>query len=304
MRSAIVWVLLAGCFLFSSGCSDREDSTPAGKIWGSRGKMLGRFSTPRAIEARHGLVYIIDRTGRVQKADRDGNFLLEWKLDKVDNGTPTGLAIDEDGNLWIPDTHNSRILKYSPEGELLFSFGTYGEEPGKFIYPTDIAFGDKGELFITEYGIHDRVQVFSRKGEYRTGWGDFGSGEDQFNRPMGIAKGPDGCLNIADAINHRIKTYTQSGELIRIVGREGSAPGELQFPYDIAVDGEGNLYVAEFGNHRVQKLSPEGTPIGAWGGIGSGPGQMTEPWGVAVDGPWLFTADTKNHRIQIFSNVR
>lgn len=293
-----LFLLLISCFLVLAGCSGKTDTS--GQIWGGRGKLPGLFSTPRAIEARNGLVYVIDRTGRVQKFGAEGKFLLEWQLEKIDNGTPTGMNIDDEGNIWIPDTHNSRILQYSPQGELLLSFGSYGEEPGKFIYPTDIEFGDDGCLFITEYGKQDRVQVFSRKGEYITSWGDFGNGEEQFNRPMGISKGPDRNLYIADAINNRIKVYDQSGVLIKNIGHRGSGPGEFYTPYDVAVDGNGFIYVAEFGNHRVQKLSPDGQSVRSWGSLGSGPGQIREPWGVAVDGNWLFIADTKNHRLQVY----
>ncbi|MFB3789100.1 MAG: hypothetical protein ACE15F_22300 [bacterium] len=294
-----IHLLAVSASLLLAGCSPALPSDPSIQIWGSRGRTPGRFAAPRAIHARGGLVYVIDRSGRVQKFDADGSCLLVWELEKYDNGTPTGVSIDESGNVWIPDTHNSRILEYSSEGKWLLTFGEYGEAPGKFIYPTAIAFGEGGELFITEYGVHDRVQVFSRAGQYlnRT-WGDFGAGEDQFNRPMGIVKAPDGLLYITDAVNHRVKVYTQRGERVRIFGRAGTGAGELQFPYAIDADGNGNLWIADYGNHRVQIFAPDGSFLGSWGHPGSGPGELAEPWGVTVDGDRFYVADTKNHRIQ------
>lgn len=293
-----ILVLLTGSLLLT-GCSPGTESGTSVQIWGSRGRTPGRFAAPRAICARGGWIYVIDRSGRVQKLDSSGSCRLVWELEKYDNGTPTGVSIDESGNVWIPDTHNSRILEYSPEGRLLLMFGEYGENPGRFIYPTAITFGDGGELFITEYGVHDRVQVFSRSGEYRNRtWGDFGGGVDQFNRPMGIVKAKDGLLYITDAVNHRIKVYTQQGERVRIFGREGTGAGELQFPYAIDADRNGNLWIADYGNHRVQIFAPDGTFLGGWGHAGSGPGELAEPWGVTVDGDTFYVADTKNHRIQ------
>lgn len=298
-KPAALFLILVVCLLLPWGCSTSRVVEPPVFIWGSRGGTPGRFAGPRAIHARGGLVYVIDRSGRIQKFDKHGSCLLVWELEKYDNGTPTGLAIDEAGNLWIPDTHNSRILQYSPEGTLLLMFGEYGEEPGKFIYPTSIAFGDQGELFITEYGVHDRVQVFSRSGEFlHRAWGDFGEGEEHFNRPMGIVKGIDGLLYITDAVNHRIKVYTQQGERVRIFGRMGTGPGDMQFPYAIDVDRHGHLWIADYGNHRVQIFAPDGTHLGSWGRRGSGPGELAEPWGVTVDGDTFYVADTKNHRIQ------
>lgn len=289
-------VALLGFIL--SGCSNREAENTT-LTWGSRGGLPGRFAAPRAIEARHGLVYVIDRLGRVQKFDLTGKYLLEWRITPYDNGTPTSLSIDETGDVWIPDTHNSRILHYNPQGELLNSFGEYGEEVGRFVYPTGICFSSTGDLWIIEYGIHDRVQKFSREGQYLGfGWGDHGEEDDRFNRPMGIERGPDGLLYIADAANHRIVVYTEEGKWVRILGKNGKAPGEFDFPYDLDIDGQGNLFVVEFANHRVQKLSPQGEPLGVWGSIGTAVGQLHEPWGLSLCGEWIFIADTQNHRIQ------
>ena len=56
--------------------------------------------------------------------------------------------------------------------------------------------------------------------------------------------------------------------------------------------------VAEVGNHRLQRLLADGTPGGSWGRPGSLPGELRGPYDVAVDPPWLFVADTENHRLQ------
>ncbi|MDP8245857.1 MAG: SMP-30/gluconolactonase/LRE family protein [Candidatus Hinthialibacter antarcticus] len=283
---------LAGC-----GGANQDDVL----TWGSRGRIAGRFAAPRAIGANGGFVYVIDRTGRVQKFTEQGEFVLEWLLENPDKGTPTGLEFDQNGDLWIPDTHQNRILKYSSEGEKLFTFGGYGLEPGSFVYPTDIAVAKNGNLYISEYGRNGRVQVFSPEGEFLFSWGSFGSGPEQFNRPMAILLGRDDNLYIADSVNHRIKVYDLQGNLLRIMGREGSEPGEFLFPYDLAMGDDGNLIVCEWGNHRVQNITPDGKPIRIWGGLGASPGQLAEPWGVTENAGRVFVADTKNHRIQVFS---
>ncbi len=285
---------------FEYGCSSKGDDTNSDRVWGFKGGLPGRFSSPRAIDYRNGILYIIDKTGRVQKFREDGSFILEWRLEKIDNGTPTSLTIDEDGSLWIPDTHNSRILHYSSEGEFLFSFGKFGKEDGDFVYPTDLVFGQNEELIIAEYGSHDRIQIFTREGEFITSWGEFGSGRGQFNRPMAITRSQDDLLFVADSANHRLKVYTDSGELQRIIGKEGEGEGEFRFPYDIEFDGKGRLYVCEFGNNRVQCISTDGTCLKIWGETGSAVGQFITPWGVAIGGGKLFVVDTKNHRIQLF----
>ena len=49
------------------------------------------------------------------------------------------MSVDADGSIYVADTHYHRVLVFSPEGQLQASFGSLGEEPGSFIYPTDVA---------------------------------------------------------------------------------------------------------------------------------------------------------------------
>ena len=88
---------------------------------------------------------------------------------------------------------------------------------------------------------------------------------------------------------------------MRNFGREGNAPGEFLFPYDLAIGDDGDLIVCEWGNHRIQQVTTEGNPVNIWGGLGASPGLLAEPWGVAEHTGRIFVADTKNHRIQVFS---
>lgn len=287
-------ILLAAAAAFSAGCSGPD--RPA-EEWGFRGGLPGRFSSPRGIAADGDFVYAIDRTGRAQKFTHDGEYVLHWQLEEHQNGTPTSLSLDGEGGVWVADTHYSRILRFDGGGRETARFGEYGEEAGRFVFPTDIAFGENGELFIAEYGIHDRVQVFTREGGFVRSWGDFGDGPGEFNRPMAIAAAPDGTLYVADAANHRVCAHAPTGEFLFAFGREGTGPGELTYPYDLDVGPSGEVYTVEFGTHRVQRWSADGKPLGAWGSAGSGPENLAEPWGIAIAGGRVFIADTRNHRI-------
>lgn len=275
-------------------------SAPVAQTWGSRGRTPGRFGLPRGIGIRDGFVYVIDRTGRIQKLTTEGEFVKLWELPKYDNGTPTGVSFDPDGNLWVPDTHNSRILRYSPEGELLDQFGEFGKEPGKFIYPTDMIHDDNDLLYIAEYGNFARIQVFTAEGSFVRTWGHFGDQPEQFSRPMAIVAGPDGLLYVADAGNHRIAIYTKQGELQRLFGERGDAPGQFDFPYDLDIDAQGHLFVCDYSNHRLQQLTNTGQFIREWGGLGSATGQLFNPWGIALTQTHMYIADTRNHRIVVY----
>ncbi len=296
MKTIVSFLFTAVACLFLSACSG--GGQPA-ESWGFRGSIAGRFSAPRGIEVTSEKVFVIDRTGRVQAFNHAGEYLYHWMLEKVDNGTPTALIAGENKTLWIPDTHNSRLLKYSEDGNLLMTFGENGTEPGRFQFVTDVAIGPNGNLFIAEYGFTDRIQVFSPQGEYLNHWGSFGEAEDQFQRPMAIAFDGTDKLYIADSSNHSIKVYTIDGKFSHAFGTHGSMPGELEFPYDLAIDQEGDIYTIEFSNHRIQKWSPNGEPLSVWGAPGSGDQHLSEPWGISLNQTHALVADTLNHRVQV-----
>src|SRR5690606_23523067 len=108
--------------------------------------------------------FVIDRMARVQHLSRDGEAIGEWRMPKWQMGKPVGLSVGPDGNVYVPDTHYHRVAVYTPDGQEIRQWGSFGLEPGQFTYPTDIAFDSKGRVFVAEYGDNDRIQVFDSQG--------------------------------------------------------------------------------------------------------------------------------------------
>jgi DNA-binding beta-propeller fold protein YncE len=250
-------------------------------------------------------IYVVDMTGRIQVFDADGKYLRGWRTPKIDTGKPCGLSIDRDGNLLVADTHNFRTLVYTRDGKLLedrIIGGVSGHEPGHFFFVTDAVQDSKGNYYVCEYGDYDRVQKFSRDGQFVLQWGSHGSGPGQFIQPRGMAIDAQDHLYVTDACNHRIQEFDVSQEparLVRVWGEEGTLPGQLRYPYGIDLDGRGNLYIAEFGNNRVQKFTVEGKWVASWGTPGRGAGELNQPWALVLDSRGrLHVLDTYNHRVQ------
>lgn len=83
--------------------------------------------------------------------------------------------------------------------------------------------------------------------------GSEGSGELQFERPSGIAKGSDSNLFVADTLNSRVQEVNQNGSLIAEWGSYGSGNGQFNSPFGIAVDSStGNVFVVDTNNHRIE----------------------------------------------------
>src|SRR5690242_10273665 len=133
-----------------------------------------------------------------------------------------------DGLLYVADTHYFRVMAYRPPAsldgkpDLVAQWGSYGNEPGQFIYPTDVAFTTAGNgsverIYVSEYGGNDRVSVFDKDHKFLFAFGHFGYGDGEgieFNRPQSIGMMGD-RLAVTDACNHRVGVFTLDGKLVR-----------------------------------------------------------------------------------------
>jgi len=294
-----------------SGCTSAAKGplqTP-NLVIGQRGLSDGRFQKPRAIAIdSKDMIYVVDKTGRVQKFDDTGKFVLGWRTPAIESGKPTGLSIDSDGSIMVADTHYYRFLFYTPEGELLKERtigGVNGPDPGQFAFVTDIARTPKGEYYCGEYGEYDRIHKYSSDGVYISRMGEHGVGPLQFSRPQSFAVDADGLLWVADACNHRLQVIDWREEkprLVKIIGKQGVSVGEFQLPYGMILDKNDSIIVSEFGNHRVQRLNRDGKPIASWGAPGNLPGELNQPWATAMDSKnRTYVVDSGNNRVQRFS---
>jgi hypothetical protein len=128
--------------------------------WGSDGSGDGQFRRPSAIavDAR-GHVYVSDvGWGTIQVFDHDGAWLATWS----GLGTPTGIAVGEDGAIWVSERGGS-VSKYSPDGERLATWPDARTGDVRLTNAEGIAVDAQGRVFVTDIGAH-RVQVFSPAG--------------------------------------------------------------------------------------------------------------------------------------------
>ncbi|MCC6627804.1 MAG: 6-bladed beta-propeller [Chloroflexi bacterium] len=197
-----------------------------------RGRAPGQFDSPRGIAAdAQGNIVVVDTVNaRVQKFDPAGAHL--WAIGSTGNGPgqfgrvqngpgPTGVAIDSQGNIFVADTWNHRIVKLDPQGKFIKGWGTFfntqgdaaqGQaHPSDFYGPRSIAIGADDTLYVTDTG-NKRVLVFDADGKPLRQFGTVGSGPANLNEPVGIAIDDAGTLYVADTHNGRIATFDTQGK--------------------------------------------------------------------------------------------
>ncbi len=234
---------------------------------------------------------------------------MQFGQEGVDDGefsSPTGIALDNDGNIYVADTDNHSIQKFDKDGKFIARWGGEpSQEEGLFYYPRGLAIGPDGEVYVSDSG-NNRVQKFDSDGNCMHAWGRFGfawRGADmgKFDVPWGIATDKEGNIYVSDTSNSRIQKFKSDGTPLLKWGRDGSFDGAFFFPRGVAVDFVGNIFVADEGNNRIQKFDARGSFLTKWGREGSGPGQFKAPWGVACDALGnVYVVDSGNHRVQKF----
>jgi ABC-type Fe3+ transport system permease subunit len=303
-RPIVMRVMVGLCLTtLMLGCSqnDGPSTLQPEVVFGAPGRSLGQFSYPRgiAVDRQRELVYVVDKSARVQRFGFDGQPQMQWQMPEWEEGKPTGLNVMPDGRVFVADTHYFRVIGYDADGNELLRFGEYGEAPGQFVFPTDIVLGPQGRLYVSEYGGNDRVQVFTPQGEYLFQFGEYGPDVGQFDRPQSMVFNDDLTeLFIADAVNHRIVVVDPEGTVLRTFGGFGRDLGQLAYPYDLMILDDGTLLVCEFGNNRLQRFASDGESLGMYGRHGVERGELKYPWGVDGVDDRIFVLDSGNDRVQ------
>lgn len=117
---------------------------------------------------------------------------------------PTGLVVDDRQTLWVADSCNHRLIRFSLDGDVLAVFGSLGREPGRMRYPYDIALTPRGTLIVCEYG-GDRLQWFTTDGRSLGTWGRSGRKPGELSGPWGATCGSGGRVYVLDSVNNRVQ---------------------------------------------------------------------------------------------------
>ena len=181
-----------------------------------------------------------------------------------DLNEPRGIHVAQDGSIFVADSNNNRIQRFSQTGDLLSSWGSYasvqdGEAPGGTLnQPWGVVTGKDGSVYVVDTFNH-RIQKFSSNGEFIKTLGIFaqGTSPDTIWGPRGIAIDLNGNVIIADTGNKRVVIYDKDLNFITQFGGAGFETGQFDEPVGIDVSDTGVIAVADTWNRRVQLFSPD-----------------------------------------------
>ena len=231
---------------------------------------------------------------------------------------PTGIAINNDGDLIIADKQNNSVRFISPLGEVNTIGGTgqsgFSNTAGSvtFSFPNGVGIGAAGTLYIADMG-NAAIRAIDIKGVATTFASNTTATPGILNSPAGIVADASGNVYVADNASNLIKKITPKGVITTIAGNgtRGQVNGtgtsaSFNQPEALAIDSTGNLYVADAGNNMIRKITSAGVvttlagsgTAGAANGVGTA-ASFNGPAGVAVDTKGnVYVGDSNNNLVR------
>ena len=285
------------------------------------------FSDPFGIAvAADGTIYLSDagESNRIRKITPEGVLttlaggsegFADGSGSAASFNTPSGIALDANGNLYVADTGNNRIRRVTPEGQVSTVGGGgaagYIDGPGeqaRFNGPTGVAVDPNGNVFVADT-YNDRIRRISPKGVVSTlagggtpGFADGDAKTSLFDTPCGVVVTADGSLIVADTGNDRLRKITVNGDVttwdVKVDGED------LSNPVGLAITHDNYLYITELDRSRVIQIAPDGTTHVIAGGAGFSDdptvARFNQLAGIALDRRTgdLYVADSANYLVR------
>ena len=207
---------------------------------------------------------------------------------------PRGLAVDQQGEVFVANTGNDRIDVFDRGGQLLRSFGLSGRASGQFDDPLGVAADASGIRAVTD-SVNGRLELLNPDGTVAAVWGrrrrDRRFSRDPWPSPSTAAATP--TSSTAGARGSSSSVALPDCRCARSAPR-AAGPGQLLDPSALAIDAGGTISVADSGNERIARFGTGGTYLGATTGIGDVRGIAVTP-----DGSRTY-ATTSSGRIDVY----
>ena len=242
-----------------------------------------------------------DSEGRLLVANGREVTVFDSSLKKIKSITspryswePYELTTDSSSNIYVTDTRNHCLHKFTKEGIHLKTVGRPGSGVAEFNYPNGLEFNKEGTLFVYDSDNH-RIQVFDTNLRFIKCFGKEGSKLGQFDWPDDLDFDSKGNVYITECQNHRVQVVKQNGKSIQTFGEKGDGPGEFKQVNCIHISGD-YIYITDYDACCVHVFNTKGKFLTRFGDE-----WLNCPESIEVDKDgFVYVADGRNCRIVVF----
>lgn len=259
------------------------------------GRMTGapafaRLQRPVSVGAYSGMVYLFDAGPNLfYRYDIYQETLLELpQISAALKGVPGGITVAPDRSFYVADPTGRQVIHGSFDGQVLRTLS----DEANLANPVATALDAYTGNVVVADSLFDHIVGFNHDGWLLYGFGQRGSGPQQFQMIISMASGPQG-LYVVDRLNPFVKIYTPEGKFIY-----GFTRREVANPTAIAVDWRDRVYVAD-GFDDTIKVYVKEKYVGEIGGTGSALGRFRFITNLYINQNFLYVADSMNGRIQV-----
>ena len=217
-------------------------------------KSITNLSGPRgvAINSKNHIVVSEENSHRIVVYGRKSKIVLtfgRYGSEVSQFKHPLGVAVDKDECIYVADSKNNRLLKFSADGNFLAEFIGEKSTCGILSNPSSVKISNNN-IYIVDRG-NARVLVLNCDLEYQYEFGGHGAGLGKLEDPWDVAFDGHGIVYVTDMKIHSIVLFNARGEFRGRIGSHGTQKGTLNCPTGIAIDRFNRIFVSESGNHRV-----------------------------------------------------
>ncbi len=299
----------------------RPTSTPTGPLppvqsatFMYLSEITGDLSSPSGIafDAKDNMFVVDSKNSRVQKFDKAGNPVMAFGSQGRGDGLFNfdevgGVAVDKEGNVYVANSDNPShgdplsepsIQVFDNNGNFLRKFGDTTVEGGRLLWPLDLAFDSKGNLYVLD-DARNRVNKFDSNGNLVKWW--------QAPSTDNLAVDSEDNIYITTYNTNTVVKYDSEGNQL-----DSPIVATFSRPLGVTVDNQDNIYIIDgwlkeypgVDSHpRVQKFDKYGRLLGSiTGPPGSDEGEFLGPGYLALDSEGnLYVSDSYSNRVLKFS---
>jgi DNA-binding beta-propeller fold protein YncE len=234
----------------------------------------------------------------------DTDLTLVGEIEDLD--VPLGVAVSDEGHIFVGSDGPNRIEAFTPSGEKLLAVS--GDETQS---ASDLAFDRHGMLYVADT-LAGTVRVFSPQGVWLRDIGGAGDWEACLEFPVALVlhepvEGAGELLYVADRELARIQVFDLEGRFVESYGGTDDStpagrPGRFVKPQGLAIDGEGRLHVLDCRLGLVHVLDlPGGSYLDHYGRPGEQPGELELPLDILIDrDDRVIIANAGNQRLEVY----